>query len=213
MIVLPNIRLLVVAPHPDDEVIGCGGLIQHVLAMDGQVTVIIMSDGAASHPGSYSYPPERLAAIRAMESYAGLSHLGVDRSQVHMLGLPDGRSEEWSEFGELDELLGKAYDIVALPSPVDNHPDHRATYAVIMARLRPTSATRVLTYIVWPMDDETQPSGTRHTLDIFEFKKRKVDALHHYRSQLGEIEDCPGGFTIDAALFERFTSGPETFYE
>jgi len=213
MIVLPNSHLLVVAPHPDDEVIGCGGLIQQVLAMDGQVTVIIMSDGAASHPGSDSYPPERLVAIRAIESYAGLSHLGVDRSQIHMLGLPDGRSDEWSEFGELGKLLDKAYDLIALPSPVDNHPDHRATYTIIMARLRRTPAMRVLTYIVWPMDDGTQPSGTRHTLDLSALKKRKVDALHHYRSQLGEITDSPSGFAIDAVLFDRFTSGPEIFYE
>jgi len=213
MIVPPNCRLLVVAPHPDDEVIGCGGLIQHVLAMDGQVTVIIMSDGAASHPGSLSHPPERLAAIRAAESYAGLSHLAVGSSQVHMLGLPDGRSDEWCEFGELDGVLNKAYDLVALPSPVDNHPDHRATYAVIMARLRRPLTVRVLTYLVWPMEDGTQPSGKRHTLDLCRFKKRKMDALHHYRSQLGEITDSPGGFAIDAALFERFTSSSETFYE
>ena len=64
--------LVVVAPHPDDESLGCGGLIVQALADGRAVRVVIVSDGCGSHPNSKAYPHERLRALRESETVAAL---------------------------------------------------------------------------------------------------------------------------------------------
>src|SRR4051794_35115145 len=81
---------LVIAPHPDDEVLGCGGVIAPLKQAEIPVQVIIASDGSASHPGSTTYPPAVLAALRRAESEAGLAILGVSPEDVTFTGWPDG---------------------------------------------------------------------------------------------------------------------------
>jgi LmbE family N-acetylglucosaminyl deacetylase len=55
---------IVVAPHPDDESLGCGGLIVDACRQGLPGKVVIVSDGAGSHPNSKAYPPDRLTALR-----------------------------------------------------------------------------------------------------------------------------------------------------
>src|SRR4051794_10732910 len=82
--------MVVVAPHPDDEVLGCGGIIALLRQARVRGRMIIAGDGAASHPGSKAYPPPALGALRRAESEAGLGILGVSPEDVTFLGLPDG---------------------------------------------------------------------------------------------------------------------------
>jgi LmbE family N-acetylglucosaminyl deacetylase len=51
---------IVVAPHPDDESLACGGLLAEACRQGLRGTVVIVSDGAGSHPNSKAYPPDRL---------------------------------------------------------------------------------------------------------------------------------------------------------
>ncbi|MEM7729906.1 MAG: PIG-L family deacetylase [Pseudomonadota bacterium] len=201
--------LLVVAPHPDDEVIGCGGLIQHVLAGGGQVTVIVMSDGAGSHPGSPSFPPDRLRAARRAESLSALAHLGVGASGVHFIDMPDGEGPGWRAPAALETLLSQPFDLAALPSPHDDHADHRAAQALCGPRLR---GTETLHYLVWPHEDGRRPPTPALTLDIAPYRRRKAEALLHYETQLGMIRDADWNFAIDQPLFQRFTAPVETFH-
>ncbi len=60
--ILGGERPLILAPHADDESLGCGGLIAACCERGQQPVVAILTDGAASHPGSKRYPPERHAA-------------------------------------------------------------------------------------------------------------------------------------------------------
>ena len=71
---------LILAPHPDDESLGCGGLIAACVAAGRPPLVAVLTDGAGSHPNSRTYPPDRLRAVRAQEV----------RTAVGMLGLPPG---------------------------------------------------------------------------------------------------------------------------
>jgi LmbE family N-acetylglucosaminyl deacetylase len=80
---------LVIAPHPDDESIGCGGLIALLRRRNAKVWVCIATDGAGSHPNSPSVPPRQLAAIRGREAIAALGILGVKRRCVLFANLPD----------------------------------------------------------------------------------------------------------------------------
>jgi LmbE family N-acetylglucosaminyl deacetylase len=200
--------LLVVAPHPDDEVIGCGGLIQRVLDGGGAVTVVVMSDGVGSHPGSPTYPPHRLRAERRRESLSALAHLGVTNDRVHFMDLPDGGSDGWECPDRLEQLLGLPFDLVALPSPDDNHADHRASHAICRERVD----ADVLTYLVWPHEDGRQSPPIRLSLDIAPYRRRKAEALLHYATQLGAIQDADWNFAIDQPLFQRFTAPVELFH-
>jgi GlcNAc-PI de-N-acetylase len=82
--------LIVVAPHPDDESLGCGGLIAAACRQGLRGKVIIVSDGAGSHPYSKAYPPDRLRAIRQEEAKRAGAELGlkVDEDML-FLGFPD----------------------------------------------------------------------------------------------------------------------------
>jgi LmbE family N-acetylglucosaminyl deacetylase len=82
--------LLVLAPHPDDESLGCGGLIAEHHARGHDVHVMVLTDGTGSHPRSREYPATRLASLRMEEARAAMVALGLPEDRIDFLGLPDG---------------------------------------------------------------------------------------------------------------------------
>lgn len=93
-----GLRLLVIAPHPDDESIAAGGLIQRVLSADGVVHVVVMTSGDAfpraletaeriTNPTPADF--QWFGRVREQESTQALAHLGVDASAITFLGFPD----------------------------------------------------------------------------------------------------------------------------
>src|SRR5262249_47206300 len=82
--------VFVLAPHPDDESIGCGGRTAAGPAAGIPVFVRLLTDGRTSHPGSEAFPPERMGAIRRQEALRALRVLGVPPQHVRFEGLTDG---------------------------------------------------------------------------------------------------------------------------
>ena len=82
-------RAVIVAPHPDDEILACGGLLQLLAQQGSEVLLVAVTDGGASHPGSALWPKERLCRVRPEESRQAASTLGVAPSWLR-LRLPDG---------------------------------------------------------------------------------------------------------------------------
>ena len=81
--------LVIVAPHPDDESLGCGGVMAAASARGQAVAVVIVSDGCGSHTHSALYPPDRLRALREAETLEAVAALGVPAEGVTFLRLPD----------------------------------------------------------------------------------------------------------------------------
>jgi LmbE family N-acetylglucosaminyl deacetylase len=120
-------RVVVLAAHPDDEVLGVGGLLRRLTAGGGRLAVVWATDGEASHPGSTALSPHRLATMRRAESVAALEQLDVVPSDTYSLGLPDSGLRARSDvlLSALREVV-VADDVLVAPWRGDGHPDHEA---------------------------------------------------------------------------------------
>jgi LmbE family N-acetylglucosaminyl deacetylase len=141
-------RVVIVAPHPDDEILGVGGFLQHMGARKTPVEVVAVTDGEASHPLAAAQGLD-LRAMRAEESARAFQRLRTPAPRVTRLGLPDGRVA--SQGDQLAQWL-RSYlrhgDLCIAPWWHDGHPDHDACGA---AALVATSAVRadLLGYLIW----------------------------------------------------------------
>lgn len=198
---VPAGPVLVVAPHPDDEVVGCGGLVATLAAAGRPPHVVVVSDGAASHPDSPTIRPEEMATVRRAESEAAARVLGVDAPDF--LGLPDGGlAAREDEIVERLEALASGLEAgadapltVVAPWLGDGHPDHDA-----VARACRTLAARggraLLEYPVWlwhhraPGDPEV-PWERLRVLPLGEHALRaRREAVACFRSQVAPLSDA-----------------------
>lgn len=207
--------LVVVAPHPDDDVLGCGALLA---AMGGRlsVSVVYVTDGAASHIGSLAYPADRLRMVREREAVRALRRLGGN-IRPYFLRWPDGRVPSAGDAAAaplLDALRGRipaaARAGVAVPWRRDPHADHRATASLVDAIMRERPRAVRIEYVVWldvlgGPDDAPWPNEGR----LVEFDSRpwlpaKRAALREHRSQRGRlITDAAQAFHLPKALLAR----------
>lgn len=152
--------LLVVAPHPDDETLGCGGAIALLRSQQQEVRILVVSDGTQSHPNSKRYPKPVLCALRQRETLRAMEILGVPHSAVSFLNLPDAAVPQ---IGSLDFPLAVQRCQISLASlpPLktilvpwrnDPHADHRATYQLIKASADPL--VRIVEYPIWAWDHD-----------------------------------------------------------
>jgi LmbE family N-acetylglucosaminyl deacetylase len=116
---------VIVAAHPDDEVLGAGGLISMLAAADVRLRLVAVTDGERSHLGHAS--PARLARRRSAETDAALRALGVRAAEVIRLGLPDsGLADREDELAAALTELVAGFDLCLAPWDRDLHPDHEA---------------------------------------------------------------------------------------
>lgn len=116
----------ILAPHPDDEILACGGLIQQLSKMHVRLQIVAVTDGEASHPGSNRWCAPTLAAARTKESELAL-HTLANHASRKRLRLPDG--DVAAHASELTEMLVALFgegDMVIAPWRLDGHPDHEA---------------------------------------------------------------------------------------
>lgn len=177
-------RLLVLAPHPDDEILGCGGLIALHAAARRKITVVVATDGAGADNAGPDLDAYR--ARRERETIDGLAVLGTSESTF--LRLPDRRLEHESErlaAGLHAAIETTRPDLVAVPSPLEIHPDHVALAITLLRSIReadvPTClepATRVAFYEV------SQPFRPNALVDISGVAELKQRAAAKHASQL-----------------------------
>jgi LmbE family N-acetylglucosaminyl deacetylase len=118
-------RVIVLAAHPDDEVLGVGGLMVRLASLQHDIVVVWATDGEASHPGSMAMPESQLGQTRREESRRAIAQLGVTPTSLRHLGLPDGglASADHALYAELSRLV-RPDDLVIAPWSQDGHPDH-----------------------------------------------------------------------------------------
>ncbi|EWY37556.1 GlcNAc-PI de-N-acetylase [Skermanella stibiiresistens SB22] len=218
-------RVAVVAPHPDDESLGCGGLIARLAVIGNPPLVIMISDGTGSHPNSPSFPPDRLRAVREAETIDALVALGLTEAPVFLrlrdTQVPHPGAEGFeAATARIAELLD-GIDTVAVSFRDDPHCDHQAAFAIASAAIhqitRQTSRRiRLLEYVIWNDAAHTSvPEGFRaFGLDIASVLDAKLKAIGCHRSQITDmISDDPTGFRLDPVMLKRFEQPVETYLE
>ena len=183
-------RAVVVAPHPDDEVLGTGGLLARLSEISRSIVIVAVTDGSASHPDSREWPPERLARVRPQETRNALQRLHLRRVQMVRLGLKDGDGEHFESnlSGFLSEYL-QPDDIVFSTWRYDGHPDHeaagRAVHFATSALELPNVEVPLWTWH-WASPDDTRVPWSRARRIVLdeETHARKIRAVQAFRSQL-----------------------------
>ena len=136
-------RCVLVAPHPDDEILGAGGAAALLGASGIDIVLVAVTDGENSHPGRRA----ELRRRRPLESAAAAASLGVFPLRTLRLGHPDGQIAERRLTAELTGVF-QTGDLVLAPWPRDGHPDHdRAGRAAVVAAHR--RQAQLLWYLVW----------------------------------------------------------------
>jgi LmbE family N-acetylglucosaminyl deacetylase len=202
----PSQRTLVLAPHPDDESIGCGGTLAKLTDAGASVKVVFLTDGeegdralralADGDPRKAELRRE-LSARRRREAGEALSILAVADSEF--LGGRDGALDAGDR--ALVERLAGVFDgfrpdLVLLPFVADRHPDHRAATPCLLAALDLLGDRRLETlacagYEVW------SPAQPNALVDISAETERKRAAICAYASQMAETDYADGALALN----------------
>ncbi len=169
-------RVVIIAPHPDDETIGVGGTAVLHRQQGDEVTAIVLTDGRQSRAANLS--PDEMAAKRALEIQSAAEILGVDL--VH-LQLPEGNWHEKDVQKKLAPYIAAA-DIIYAPSCVDFHPEHIKT-AIVVARLTETGQIVRIFELGVPLS-QTLVNRCSDVSGVIAVKKK---ALAAFKTQSGAI--------------------------
>jgi len=191
------VKVLVIAPHPDDETLCCAGTIMNFIEKGDKVKVVIVTDGRYGAPSEELRGTEELVRIRREEAIRVFELLGV--KDYEFLNFEDSKVVQQSR--EVEERLKKLLesykpDVVFAPSPFDSHPDH-SEIGKIIKKLSPNAYF----YLIWGDKKE----GEEVKFEVKGKREKKVEALNQYKSQIVGIKKNPN--------FEKFVGDYETFYK
>jgi len=173
-------KVWVLAPHPDDEVFGCGGAALIYAAQGAQVQVSVMSSGTGYAEGAEA---EQIQSTRENETNAALQSMGIEPASFWRLpdrGLGQSVNLAMSLF---EQLQSQSYQVILAPSLNEVHPDHLAlTRALIAAYEMCQAAGQPLPYLV--KYEVGAPIKPNLLLDISKVWPRKLQAMQCFTSQL-----------------------------
>jgi LmbE family N-acetylglucosaminyl deacetylase len=176
----------VLAPHPDDEAIGCAGSILKHVGCGDRVSIVIATDGRRSQTIA---DPTEMSEQRRKEAAAAAQLLGDVR--VEWLGFREGDWDLRELQSRLETLLdGIQPDVIYAPSRIDFHPEHhRVAHALALAldshvRVRP----RPLDVRIYSVQVPLTPALSNLVVDVSDVSERCHAVLRSYTSQAGIIE-------------------------
>jgi LmbE family N-acetylglucosaminyl deacetylase len=214
----PYQRVCIFAPHPDDEVLGCGGLLQQLAANGNPIVLIHVTNGTQSHPNSQIYSQESLNIIRPQESVKALEVLGIAHQVTTIaLDLIDGEVfAQQDQFHQELSAIIQPEDILITTFINDGHPDHEATGQVVasFAKQQHLACYQVLIW-AWhwakPGDSRIPWHCAMRVNLTTEQLQRKLQAITCFKSQI-TADDSTGSPPILSAKAIARISQPWEVY-
>lgn len=169
-------NILIVSPHPDDETIGCGGI---MLMYGDKIDVLLMTDGKAGISSSFS-DYKNIVSVRRDEFEKVMKIANI--RAYFFLDMPDGN------LGKIHNGLSKIdfsiYQYIFVPNKWETHIDHKATYKLITKlKCRQKFKARIIQYEVW-----TSLRNPCIFVDISKQIEIKKMMISQYKSQLADTD-------------------------
>ena len=198
-------NVLVLSPHPDDDVFACGGLIKHMSKNGAHVKVVYITDGVYGNvKDKIDYD---LVAKREQEAMVATKVLGV--SEVNFLRVRDKGVQKNKKLWEriFEELKIRNLDLVLTPSGQDWHPDHAGTYEAFSTAYKKLRGKkpRVWQYQVWGADKV----NIFFPIDKYLRYKREASAAHKSQNKVVDYVDA----VIDSDSFWGKIFGTSNYAE
>jgi LmbE family N-acetylglucosaminyl deacetylase len=172
-------NVLVLAPHPGDDILGCGGTIILHRQLGHQVNILYLTNGEKGVPGVNQ---NKAGDVRKQEALKAASHLKVDEANLHFLQLQDGdlinHSGSNYEFRQILENTNP--DVIYLPSFVEKHRDLYATNVLLKNNL--IQGCNIGAYEIWT------PHTPNRLVNISSVVDQKRAAMLEHASQLHELD-------------------------
>ena len=185
---LPGKKVIVLAPHPDDEVFGCGGTLSQMAEAGAEITILIITDGVLrnEHTQHNTQAAEtafqKKAKIRHKESIKAAKTLNYPKPIF--LGLQDGQLLQHNNLTDkLRPYFSNHYDLILAPSIWEMHRDHRAVAQTALNLLNEATHTCQLAFY-----EVGIPLPPNYLVDISNSQPNKDRAMQHFLSQL-ETQD------------------------
>jgi N-acetylglucosamine malate deacetylase 1 len=214
---------LIIAPHADDEILGCGGLIAAKAQAGHDVQVVFLTDGSASHPDHPVMAPAKLADRRYRESLDAIAMLGVSAEHAHFLGVPDGTLDRLS-VKDQESIEARLADLMRRSRPTevfvtwrdDGSTEHAAACRMTESALATAGGGVLMEYPIWawwnPMRLKSRLGRRKSNLKLSlgSLCQIKRQALSCHRTQIEPTP--PWKEPVLPLAVSRSCCGPEEFF-
>jgi len=182
-------RVLVIAAHPDDEVLGCGGTIAKMAAEGKQVEILILGEGAASRGGSAE------AQIKQLQDDARKAAAIMGAKKVRFASLPDNRFDTVALLDIVKQIEAVVEEVkpelVFTQHGGDLNVDHEITFRAVMTAVRPMSGNKIRALYAYEVASSTEWAFQRFSpvfrpslfVNISGFFDQKIAAMEAYESE------------------------------
>jgi len=212
-------KIVIFAPHPDDEIYGCGGSILKWIEKGHDVHIIYITDNRVlitwgkkhnqlieEEAKEYlTLSEEEIGKIGIKEAEEAAKSFGFPKDKIHLFKFHDqGAMNQIDKGVELTKEIIKDADRIVLPSDNNNHPDHQATHIIAKRAAKELNLNNIEFYVFAIYNVMKAPIEKQIKIKIAEYRERVYEIMKCYKTQLALRDTRLGWQTLKRKRSERF---------